>query len=125
MVSTTLLAKRTRDTRVSRCSSQSPSLNAHAIILIAPAILIFREFLFKNAPHRDHPVLQVFTFGEDDLQLMVLGKVGYNFEDGTSHEREWVGRYEIVKDHDGKLKFKKVQIILVSHAYVVLLAGEI
>jgi hypothetical protein len=77
-------------------------------------IIAFREFLFKNSPHRDHSISQVFVFGEDDLQLMVLGAVQYNFEDGSIHERQWAGRYQLTKDHDGKLKFKKAQIIIVS-----------
>jgi hypothetical protein len=77
-------------------------------------ILAFREHLFKNAPHRDHPVVRFYTFGKNDLQLMCLGKVDYKFEDGSKHEREWAGRYEIVQVPGGGLKLKKAQIIIVS-----------
>lgn len=74
----------------------------------------FREFLFNNIPHRNHPAIQFYTFGDDDSQLMCIGKVEYKYEDESKHECEWAGRYEIVKSSDGELKFKRVQIITVK-----------
>lgn len=41
---------------------------------------------------------------------MVLGTVDY----GKGEIHEWAGRYSIVKDAKADLKFKHVQIILVS-----------
>ncbi|QDS75304.1 hypothetical protein FKW77_001367 [Venturia effusa] len=78
----------------------------------------FREFLFNNVPHRDHPAIQFYTFGDDDLQLMCIGKVEYKYEDGTKHECEWAGRYEIVKLSKGALKFKRVQIITILVLFI-------
>lgn len=74
----------------------------------------FREFLFNNVPHRDHPAIQFYTFGDDDLKLMTIGKVVYKYKDGSKHDCEWAGRYEIEKSSEGELRFKRVQIITVS-----------
>ena len=41
---------------------------------------------------------------------MALGTVNY----GKAETREWAGRYSIVNDAGAELKFKHVQIILVS-----------
>lgn len=41
---------------------------------------------------------------------MVLGTANY----GKGETHEWAGRYSIVRDAKGELKFKHVQIILVS-----------
>jgi hypothetical protein len=76
----------------------------------AKNIIACREQLFKNSPHRDHPVVKVYTFGEEDHELMALGNVDY----GKGEIHEWAGRYSIVKDAKGELKFKHAQIILVS-----------
>jgi hypothetical protein len=51
--------------------------------------------------------------GQNDKEMMVLGDVSYKLENGKNHSTAWAARYSIVKD-GGKLKFKKVQIILVS-----------
>lgn len=71
-------------------------------------IIALREALFKETPHRDHPLVQIFTDGSNDLELMGLGTVAYGPED--QHSREWAGRYSLVKTGDG-LKFKEVKII--------------
>jgi len=76
--------------------------------------LAFRESLFSNIPYRDHPVVKVYSFGSNDLELLALGEVDYKFKDGTVHKDNWAGRYTIVKDDAGELKFKHVEIIIVS-----------
>lgn len=77
-------------------------------------IIAFREKLFSAIPHRDHPVVRFFTFGNDDMNLMCYGHVGYQYPEGTTNMKEWAGRYKIVKTESGELKFKYVQIIIVS-----------
>lgn len=79
-----------------------------------PAILGFRESLFSNIAHRDHLVLKVYSFGSNDLELMVLGEVNYVFEDGRKRSQEWAGRYTIVTNDVGELEFQHVKIITVS-----------
>lgn len=80
------------------------------------AIIEFRDKLFKSAPHRDHPVVKIFTFGSDDMNLMCYGRVGYKYPEGTTNQKEWAGRYKIVKTESGSLKFKYVQVIVVSNS---------
>lgn len=80
------------------------------------AILAFRAQLFSNVEHRDHPIVKVYTFGADDHDLLALGQVEYKNVGGPgggSHKDEWAGRYIIVQEGD-QLKFKHVQIIIVS-----------
>jgi hypothetical protein len=74
----------------------------------------FREKMFANVPHRDHHINQIFTFGGNDQELMAMGGVSYKFHDGTEHERQWAARYSIVSGDDGHLKFRLVQILIVS-----------
>ncbi|KAF7910106.1 uncharacterized protein EAE98_010904 [Botrytis deweyae] len=76
------------------------------------AIISFRKKLFANVPHREHPVVRIFTFGSDDMNLMCYGTVGYKLSDDTVNMQEWAARYEIVKTGPGDLKFKYVQIIV-------------
>lgn len=59
-------------------------------------------------------MVKFFTFGPDDLNLMCYGRVGYKYPEGTINMKEWAGRYKIVKTESGVLKFKYVQVILVS-----------
>ena len=73
------------------------------------AIIDFREQLFKDSPHRDHSIVKVYSFGNNDHELMALGIVNY----GKDESHEWAGRYSIVNDAGG-LMFKHVHIILVS-----------
>ncbi|ATZ57877.1 hypothetical protein BCIN_15g03980 [Botrytis cinerea B05.10] len=75
-------------------------------------IVSFRQKFFKNIPHREHPVVKVFTFGSDDMNLMCYGTVGLKTSGETKNMKEWAGRYEIVKTDSGSLKFKYVQIIV-------------
>ncbi|KAH6614678.1 hypothetical protein B0J18DRAFT_439904 [Chaetomium sp. MPI-SDFR-AT-0129] len=79
------------------------------------AILAFREQLFANVEHRDHPLVKVYTFGANDLELLALGQVEYKDPEGGSHNEEWAGRYSIVPGPAGKLLFRHVQIILNPH----------
>ncbi|KAF5878812.1 putative fungal specific transcription protein [Botrytis fragariae] len=76
------------------------------------AIISFRKKLFASVPHREHPVVRIFTFGSDDMNLMCYGTVGYRLSDDTVNMQEWAARYEIVKTEPGDLKFKYVQIIV-------------
>ena len=78
------------------------------------AILAFRAGLFSNIGHRDHQVVKVYPFGNNDQDLLALGEVEYRGLDGASHKEQWAGRYAIVQD-GGELKFKQVQIFIVSH----------
>jgi uncharacterized protein (TIGR02246 family) len=87
------------------------------------AILAFRESLFSNIAHRDHPVVKVYSFGSNDLELMVLGEVTYVFGDEGVRSQEWAGRYTIVEDDAGGLKFKPVQIFTVSIVLYLTLIG--
>ncbi|GAB1318552.1 hypothetical protein MFIFM68171_08762 [Madurella fahalii] len=80
----------------------------------AQAILGFRKKLFNNVAHRDHPVVRVYSFGTNDRELLALGEVEYRHPNGKSHTEEWAGRYSIVQDDAGALKFQHVQIILAS-----------
>jgi len=75
-----------------------------------------REKLFANIPHRKHPAVRIYTFGDDQMELMVLGKVEYKFHEGHGHDTDWTGRYSLGRDEDGTLKFKEMQIIMVSAA---------
>ncbi|TGO43522.1 hypothetical protein BOTNAR_3529g00010 [Botryotinia narcissicola] len=76
------------------------------------AILSFRRKLFANVPHREHPVVRIFTFGSDDMNLMCYGTVGYKLSNDVINMQEWAARYEIVNTESGDLKFKYVQIII-------------
>ncbi|CAF9926818.1 MAG: hypothetical protein GOMPHAMPRED_004235 [Gomphillus americanus] len=78
------------------------------------AIIAFREKFFKDVPHRDHPVVKVFTYGPDDKNLMIYGNVGVELPEGTKHSKEWAGRYEIVDTGSGGLKFKYVQVFVTA-----------
>lgn len=78
------------------------------------AILAFREDLFSHAGHRDHPVVKVFTFGSDDRELLALGEVEYRDDSAGTRKEEWAGRYTIVEDASGELKFKHVQILIAN-----------
>ncbi|KAK8911094.1 hypothetical protein QC760_000155 [Botrytis cinerea] len=77
-------------------------------------IISFRKKLFANIPHREHPVVRIFTFGSDDMNLMCYGTVGYKISDEPVNMQEWAARYEIVRTGPGDLRFKYVQIIIVS-----------
>jgi len=72
----------------------------------------FREQLFANIPHRDHPIHKVYTFGKDYLDLMAFGSVDYVHHDKSTHSDNWAARYFITKDESGQVKFKHIQIIL-------------
>ncbi|KAK4221446.1 hypothetical protein QBC38DRAFT_522345 [Podospora fimiseda] len=76
------------------------------------AIVAFRNDLFAHQEHRDHPVVKVFTFGSDDHELVALGEAEYRDSARGSQKEEWAGRYSVVKDADGQLKFKLVQIFI-------------
>ena len=56
----------------------------------------------------------MFTYGPDDKNLMIYGNVGVELPEGTKHSKEWAGRYEIVDTGSGGLKFKYVQVFVVS-----------
>jgi len=56
----------------------------------------------------------VYPFGNNDQDLLALGEVEYRGPAGASHKEQWAGRYVIVQD-GGELKFKQVQIFIVSH----------
>lgn len=75
-------------------------------------ITALRAALFKEIPHRDHPLVQVFSSGDNDLELMALGKVDYVHHSGTPHSKDWAGLYRLVKTGNA-LKFKEVKIIAV------------
>ncbi|KAM0315750.1 hypothetical protein ACHAO8_003602 [Botrytis cinerea] len=77
-------------------------------------IISFPKKLFANIPHREHPVVRIFTFGSDDMNLMCYGTVGYKISDEPVNMQEWAARYEIVRTGPGDLRFKYVQIIIVS-----------
>ena len=47
------------------------------------------------------------------MELMALGHVEYKHHTGHEHEKEWAGRYVLVRK-GGKLKFKYAGIIIVS-----------
>lgn len=59
-------------------------------------------------------MVKIFTHGTDDHLLMAYGRVGYKYPEGTTNMKEWAGRYKVVKDEGGKLKFSYVQVIVVS-----------
>ncbi|KAL9618246.1 MAG: hypothetical protein Q9160_007016 [Pyrenula sp. 1 TL-2023] len=75
-------------------------------------IMALRKDIFDKVPHRDHPVMEIYTYGDNDLELMALGKVGYKHHSGEDGgEREWAGHYSLEKVAGGDLKFKLVKII--------------
>lgn len=83
-------------------------------------IIALRKDLFNEVPHRDHPIKEIFTYGEDDLELMSLGTVGYKYHSGDSgRDREWAGHYSLEKVKGGGLKFKYVKIIGVSFLFLI------
>lgn len=54
----------------------------------------------------------MFTFGDNDLELMALGVADYAHHSGDEYDREFAGHYSLV-NVGGKLKFKYVKIIAV------------
>lgn len=48
------------------------------------------------------------------MNLMCYGTVGYKLSNAAINMQEWAARYEIIKTESGDLKFKYVQIIIVS-----------
>jgi hypothetical protein len=72
-----------------------------------------RHDLFNDIPHRDHPVIKLYVHGEDCMELMALGHVGYKHHTGHTNEKVWAGSYVLVKDGSGKIKMKSAVIIIV------------
>ena len=76
-------------------------------------IVAMRKALFAHIPHRHHRILRYYTFDEDNMHLLGHGTVDYKHHHGHETGSDWAAKYDLVKV-DGKIKFKHVQIIVVS-----------
>jgi hypothetical protein len=79
----------------------------------SPDIVAMRKALFSHIPHRDHQAIKFFTFGSNQHEVMVEGKVYYEHHHGHQTATEWAARLKI-KDENGEPKFELLQIIVVS-----------
>lgn len=73
-----------------------------------------RRAFWAHIPKRDHYPIQIYTHGHDQIQLMRRGKTQYKHHLGHETETEWAAYYELVRDQEGHLRFKKIHIIAVS-----------
>jgi hypothetical protein len=79
----------------------------------AADIVAMRKALFAHIPHRDHQAVKFFTFGSNQHEVMVEGKVNYKHHHGHETNSEWAARLKI-KEEGGEPKFELLQIIVVS-----------
>ena len=73
-----------------------------------------RTSLFAQIPHHDRRVLQIYTAGTNQYDLMVFGKAEYKHHHGHETASDWAGHYVLQTVGDGEVKFKLLQVILVS-----------
>ncbi|KUI73357.1 hypothetical protein VM1G_08716 [Cytospora mali] len=81
------------------------------------AILSLRKALFAYIPRRDHTAVKFFTYGQDQTQIMVLGRVEYGHHAGHETSGDWAAKLVLTRVR-GEFKFREVNIIMDTAAHV-------
>ncbi|PSR79582.1 hypothetical protein BD289DRAFT_455767 [Coniella lustricola] len=81
------------------------------------AIIELRKALFASIPRREHRVVKIFTFGEDQSQLLVLGKVEYGHHHGHETNSDWASKI-VLSTSEGQPKLAEVQIIVDTATHI-------
>ena len=71
-----------------------------------------RKAMWAHIPHRDHRIVQIYTAGSNEYNLMAHGQVDYKHHHGHATATDWAGKY-ILEKVGNELKFKVIQIIIV------------
>ena len=101
-------------------SSNSVHQNDESLTLTRPLaieILNLRKAIWSHVPARDHSPKQIYTHGEDQMDLMVHGDVSYGHHAGHQTSTEWAASMNLVKE-GGKVKVSRYHIIVDSAAHV-------
>ncbi|ROW16511.1 hypothetical protein VPNG_02794 [Cytospora leucostoma] len=80
-------------------------------------ILALRKALFAYIPRRDHTAVKLFTFGGDQTQIMVLGRVAYGHHAGHETSGDWAAKTVLTRV-GGEVKFLEVNIIMDTAAHI-------
>ena len=75
-----------------------------------------RKALFAHIPDRDHDPIQIYTHGDDEMDLMVQGDVKYRHHYGHETDTEWAARYRLVRV-EGQVRFSSVSILFDGTAH--------
>ncbi|ROV91613.1 hypothetical protein VSDG_07898 [Cytospora chrysosperma] len=81
------------------------------------AIFALRKALFAYIPRREHTAVKLFTYGQDQTQIMVLGKVEYSHHAGHDTAGDWAAKIVLTRA-GGEPKFLEVNIIVDTAAHV-------
>lgn len=72
-------------------------------------------------PGRDHSPIQIYTHGDDQMDLMILGDVSYKHHAGHETGADWAAKMKLEKQ-GGEIKAAYYQIIVVSFLFFLSLA---
>lgn len=72
-----------------------------------------RKAIWSHVPGRDHSPVQIYTHGDDQMDLMILGEVSYKHHAGHETGADWAAKMKLEKQGD-KVKVVRYHIIVVS-----------
>ncbi|PKS05384.1 hypothetical protein jhhlp_008759 [Lomentospora prolificans] len=71
-----------------------------------------RISMWDLVKERKHTVYQIFPYGNDATDFMLIGLVNYQLKTGGSKDVEWAGRAQLAKSSSGKWQMRFYQIWL-------------
>lgn len=75
-----------------------------------------RKGIWSHVPGRDHSPVQIYTHGDDQMDLMILGEVSYKHHHGHETAADWAAKMKLQKEN-GEIKVAKYHIIVDSKAH--------
>ncbi|MCJ1457738.1 hypothetical protein MMC28_008107 [Mycoblastus sanguinarius] len=80
-------------------------------------IRALRKAIWSHVPGRDHSPTQIYTHGDDQMDLMIYGEVSYKHHHGHETGVDWAVKMRLVKE-GGEVKVGVYHIIVDSAAHV-------
>lgn len=78
-----------------------------------PEIRALRKAIWSHIPNRDHSPVQIYTYGDDQYDMMVFGEVSYDHHHpGHQTATEWAARFKLAKE-GGEIKVRVCHVIVV------------
>ncbi|CAF9939839.1 hypothetical protein IMSHALPRED_001650 [Imshaugia aleurites] len=72
-----------------------------------------RRAIWAHVPGRSHSPIQIYTHGDDETDLMILGDVSYSHHAGHETGADWAAKMKLEKQ-EGEVKVAYYHIIVVS-----------